>query len=706
MFSNIKPSSEESFFLQSYHYNLFMKLACDVQIGLKNVYDSILSGNISNNRTPQVPRRTRRNNGVDYNNRAYWENRLRDLIHETIPKLTNYSIQCVTLGFPLDFSYEHYSSDFYTLRSSFSELKIEYLVKELNCELEDNEIEIINDNDTSSSFDDGSGLRSASFCSGDGFQPTRSQGFSQTKEAKLIAQESFVVAKNHEKEITYITLRNVILIYRNDVIPTYQNYEREGTIILTSYKLCFIDSKNSDLNVFIPLMHSADYKKINQNKGEHRRVLEISTKLNVFIKLSFNKDRDQRKMICELIDKFVFIPANQLQVFKLVDVIPQKRFIFYDLLDEFIRQGLASSNSNWRVSRVNDDYKFCPTYPREMIVPKEASDELLVEVGKYRSRQRIPVTTWVHSNGAAVSRCSQPLPGITMRKSQADIDLLKMLADSGNGKLHILDSRPKANAIANIAMGGGYESEDVYTFAKMEFENIDNIHVVREAWIKLSQLCLQSEKKKSVTSIQNSPEGQQWWKILMAIFLSTIKMCKYLEKGESVLVHCTDGWDRTSQCCSLCEIMLDPFYRTIDGFIILLEKDWKSFGHQFEKRSGVGAHCPHGQYSPVFHQFIECLYILIQHFPTAFEYNEELLFDVDQAVYCNDFGTFMFNRDEEREIYRINERTPSLWSYVTENRMNYRNEKYSQTNYKLHLGNLPKFVLWEKYYFYQRKLIE
>ena len=109
MYSNIKPSSEESFFLQSYHYNLFMKFVCDIQLGLKNVYDSILTGTIQNHRSPQVPKRTRRNNGVDYNNRGYWENRLRDMIHETIPKLTNYSIQCVTLGFPLDFSYVHYS---------------------------------------------------------------------------------------------------------------------------------------------------------------------------------------------------------------------------------------------------------------------------------------------------------------------------------------------------------------------------------------------------------------------------------------------------------------------------------------------------------------------------------------------------------------------------------------------------------------------
>ena len=29
-----------------------------------------------------------------------------------------------------------------------------------------------------------------------------------------------------------------------------------------------------------------------------------------------------------------------------------------------------------------------------------------------------------------------------------------------------------------------------------------------------------------------------------------------------MLVHCSDGWDRTPQVISLAEVMLDPYYRT------------------------------------------------------------------------------------------------------------------------------------------------
>ena len=39
-----------------------------------------------------------------------------------------------------------------------------------------------------------------------------------------------------------------------------------------------------------------------------------------------------------------------------------------------------------------------------------------------------------------------------------------------------------------------------------------------------------------------------------------------MNEKRSVLVHCSDGWDRTAQTCSLAGILLDPYYRTIHGF--------------------------------------------------------------------------------------------------------------------------------------------
>lgn len=40
------------------------------------------------------------------------------------------------------------------------------------------------------------------------------------------------------------------------------------------------------------------------------------------------------------------------------------------------------------------------------------------------------------------------------------------------------------------------------------------------------------------------------------------------DEGISVLVHCSDGWDRTAQACSVASILLDPFYRTMKGLMV------------------------------------------------------------------------------------------------------------------------------------------
>lgn len=56
-----------------------------------------------------------------------------------------------------------------------------------------------------------------------------------------------------------------------------------------------------------------------------------------------------------------------------------------------------------------------------------------------------------------------------------------------------------------------------------------------------------------------------------------------MESGKtSVIVHCSDGWDRTAQLTSLAMLMLDGYYRTIRGFQMLIEKEWLSFGHRFQ----------------------------------------------------------------------------------------------------------------------------
>jgi hypothetical protein len=128
-----------------------------------------------------------------------------------------------------------------------------------------------------------------------------------------------------------------------------------------------------------------------------------------------------------------------------------------------------------------------------------------------------------------------------------------------------------------------------------------------------------------------------------------------------VYIFFSDGWDRTSQISSLSQLLLDPYFRTIKGFIVLIEKEWLSFGHRFEERNcqkKVGFWSEH-QASPVFSQWLDCVfqgytkkklfkyvcfvvfvrtkeYVLLAvltQFPCAFEFNEKLLITILDNCY-------------------------------------------------------------------------
>ena len=62
------------------------------------------------------------------------------------------------------------------------------------------------------------------------------------------------------------------------------------------------------------------------------------------------------------------------------------------------------------------------------------------------------------------------------------------------------------------------------------------------------------------------------------------------------------------------------------GFQVLVEREWLHFGHKFAERGGHDVYCSDAnQMSPVFLQFLDCVYQLTQQYPAEFQFNEAYL---------------------------------------------------------------------------------
>ena len=307
------------------------------------------------------------------------------------------------------------------------------------------------------------------------------------------------------------------------------------------------------------------------------------------------------------------------------------------------------------------------------------------------------------SHVAPESRVSQPIFGATATNL-------------------IIDARPTTNAVANTAKGAGTENMDHYKDCKKAYLGIDNIHSMRDSLNKVVEVL--SESEALAASVSGDIPGMSssiipldrqalrrsgWLRHQAAILEGTLLIVRNIHVNHShVLIHCSDGWDRTGQLSAMSQLCLDPYYRTTRGFQILVEKDFISFGHKFLDRCGhlssekfflapvdgvgssdvtqalfasvqnrfSGNHHVR-ETSPVFHQFLEAVRNIQRQFPTRFEFNELFLRDLHTQLYACQFGTFLFNCERDRREGAAG--STSVWDYMNSppQREKYINPEYN-----------------------------
>ncbi|GAA5985505.1 hypothetical protein JCM11641_007088 [Rhodosporidiobolus odoratus] len=402
----------------------------------------------------------------------------------------------------------------------------------------------------------------------------------------------------------------------------------------------------------------------------------------------------------------------------------------YSPEEEFARMGVGSRSKAWRFTSINADFQFCPSYPAQIVVPARISDTTLSYAVKYRSKSRIPGLVYLHwANLGSITRSSQPMVGITQNaRSIQDEKLIEAIFSSHSQHSHsltpmsvsdrpsspsapldpssggvvygatplniIIDARPTKNAYANSVKGAGTENMLYYKNCEKEYLGIDNIHVMRSSLSGVFDALAYAETSGVLDRAALRRTG--WLPHLTNILDGVLTIVRTVHINNShALVHCSDGWDRTSQLSALPQLCLDPFFRTARGLAVLIEKDWVSYGHKFADRSGhlcndrvafvqkLGddastqqaflasvtkqfAPSSHSfkETCPVFQQFLDCIYQVQRQFPDRFEWNETLLRHLVRESYGGESGTFLFNSERERAELRVRERTSSVWESV------------------------------------------
>ncbi|XP_021707699.1 myotubularin-related protein 13 [Aedes aegypti] len=191
-----------------------------------------------------------------------------------------------------------------------------------------------------------------------------------------------------------------------------------------------------------------------------------------------------------------------------------------------------------------------------------------------------------------------------------------------------------------------------------EFIPVDytDVRHSRTAFKKLMRACLPSclntEPDQTFSKLVEQSEWLQQIRGLLQLSGAVVDLMDLQES--SVTLALEDGWDVTAQISSLAQLCLDPYYRTIDGFRVLIEKEWLAFGHRFGHRSNLKPNSSSGSpFAPTFLQFLDAVHQIQSQFPLAFEFNEYYLrFLAYHHVSCR-FRTFLFDCELERVDYGI-----------------------------------------------------
>merc|ERR1711971_1162166 len=179
------------------------------------------------------------------------------------------------------------------------------------------------------------------------------------------------------------------------------------------------------------------------------------------------------------------------------------------------------------------------TYPSHLLLPAASTHDQIVRAAGYRSHNRLPAITWCNTFNVTLSRSSQPKHKPKLRNTHDELLVQQLVEMNERSKTFVICDcgGPRSNAVANQYIEG-------YNAAHIIFFDIEDIHKMHKSIMSLKECCEHPHSDDWHKSLHDS----QWLQHLSKILKCSHRCASIIDKDlTSVLVHRSDGWDRTAQ---------------------------------------------------------------------------------------------------------------------------------------------------------------
>ncbi|XP_050542785.1 myotubularin-related protein 10-B [Daktulosphaira vitifoliae] len=294
----------------------------------------------------------------------------------------------------------------------------------------------------------------------------------------------------------------------------------------------------------------------------------------------------------------------------------------------------------WTINASNNTFQLSQNLPQFFVVGSTILDNQLRKAVRYFRDGRPPTWCWSSMNGAALCRMADVVDPSNRTQENAMLEMVR--------KSHPNHMRP---IVIDLT------------------KDLPSPKDIDQSFNKLRELCAPESNRQfwvQDNHFYSHLESCKWLQYVSNCLTLAWEIASTLNSKTSVVVQECEGRDLCCIISSLTQLLIDSHYRSIVGLQTLIQKEWVVMGHQFCTRLGH-INNSNSIKSPLLLLFLDCVWQLIQQFPTKFEFTETYLTTLWDASHISIFDTFLFDNERDRYYAKTDVASPlmlrSIWDW-------------------------------------------